>query len=151
RAGDPDHRPGGRAPCARGCAGDSGAELRSLDRAAGVLAGYPAAGLPRGRAEGRGRRPAAQPRQVGDGGIEPLPRRGRAVGERYCFGAGLEAELAGAIALLSAEAGGGAIALAPASAGGAAEAVLAASVAAASAAFFWQAARPLAKAAARAM
>jgi glucosamine--fructose-6-phosphate aminotransferase (isomerizing) len=29
----------------------------------------PAAGLPRGRGEGRGRRPAAQPRQVGDRGI----------------------------------------------------------------------------------
>ena len=54
----PARRPGGHR-----------AALRSADRAAGVGRADPAAGLPRGVSEGRGRRPAAQPRQVGHGRI----------------------------------------------------------------------------------
>ena len=43
--------------------------LRSPDRAPGDGRADPAPGLLRGRPEGRGRRPAAQPGEVGDGGI----------------------------------------------------------------------------------
>ena len=48
---------------------DPGPGLRSLHRAPGLRPGHAAPRLPRGRAQGHGRGPAAQPRQVGDGGV----------------------------------------------------------------------------------
>src|SRR5204862_3730931 len=49
--------------------GDHRPLLRSVDHAPGDGRADPAAGLPCGGDQGRGRRPTAEPRQVGNGGI----------------------------------------------------------------------------------
>ena len=62
-------RRGGPAPRPHAGRRDPGPRLRPLHRAPGLRPGHAASGVPCGGAQGHGRGPAAQPRQVGDGGV----------------------------------------------------------------------------------
>src|SRR4029450_6602225 len=73
------------AQCAGGSAGDLGSTLRPDPAPAGLRAAYPAPGLLRGGPEGRRRRPAAEPGQIGHRRIAPnaiQPPRGTAVSKK---------------------------------------------------------------------
>jgi glutamine---fructose-6-phosphate transaminase (isomerizing) len=78
RPGGVHHRSGGRPRRAvRRAGGDDRTKVGPADCAPGHVGADPAAGLSRGRAEGRGRGPAAQPRQERDGRVSDRPCNNR--------------------------------------------------------------------------